>query len=84
MSVDTGILLKGEQIAQEILKSEVRKSASSFELRLLNETGNNSDQGFKHEQQQMQVSFICTILFEIFKNIFYFFRQNTLDTLKIY
>ena len=56
MSVDTGMLLKGEEMAQGRIKSEVRKSASSFELRLLNETGNISDQSIKHEQQQMQVS----------------------------
>eukprot|EP00800_Vazella_pourtalesii_P023601 TRINITY_DN963_c0_g1_i2.p1 TRINITY_DN963_c0_g1~~TRINITY_DN963_c0_g1_i2.p1 ORF type:complete len:531 (-),score=114.16 TRINITY_DN963_c0_g1_i2:119-1711(-) len=57
MSVDTGILLKGEEMAQGRIKSEVRKSASSFELRLLNETGNNSDQSIKHEQQQMQAKY---------------------------
>ena len=51
MSVDAGFLLKNSERAHE-RASEVRKSASSFELRLLNE---NSEPTSQHSPQ-MNVS----------------------------
>ena len=51
MSVDTGLLMKNSGMGQE-RASEVRKSASSFELRLLNENSEHTSQ----QNQQMNIN----------------------------
>ncbi|KAI6661050.1 hypothetical protein LOD99_13772 [Oopsacas minuta] len=51
MSVDSGVLLKGQAYERERIITDVRKSASSFELRLLNE---NSETVPQPQIQQTQ------------------------------